>query len=165
MEIWKTIAGWSGYEVSNLGRVRSLPRTARLGRRWKGKVLSVKGSKYPMVQLSNGVTERRYVHLLVLEAFRGPCPPGLEGCHNDGDNFNCRLQNLRWDTRKANAKDRTRHGTEIRGEQMHNAKLTETAVRHIRATKARTHGLAAKYGVTAKAVHAARIGKTWAHIQ
>jgi hypothetical protein len=50
----------------------------------------------------NGKRRPRYVHHLVLEAFIGPCPPGLECLHaNDqaGDN---RLENLRWGTRGEN---------------------------------------------------------------
>lgn len=54
-------------------------------------------------------TSRR-VHLLVLEAFVGPCPPGLEGCHTNGDGLDNKLTNLRWDTHAANMQDRLRHG-------------------------------------------------------
>ncbi len=50
------------------------------------------------------------VHILVLEAFVGPRPLGLEGCHDDGDPANNRLTNLRWDTPSSNAVDRVRHG-------------------------------------------------------
>lgn len=52
-----------------------------------------------------------YVHRLVLEAFVGPCPFGMEGCHNDGDPTNNNLVNLRWDTHKNNEKDKIKHGT------------------------------------------------------
>lgn len=47
----------------------------------------------------------------MLTAFVGPCPDGMEGCHNDGDPHNNRLDNLRWDTRANNARDAIRHGT------------------------------------------------------
>ena len=43
----------------------------------------------------------RLVHRLVLETFVGAAPAGMEGCHNDGNRFNKRLENLRWDTPKA----------------------------------------------------------------
>lgn len=51
------------------------------------------------------------VHRLVLEAFRGTCPQGMEGCHNDGNRANCALDNLRWDTPMNNHADKIRHGT------------------------------------------------------
>lgn len=53
----------------------------------------------------------RLVHRLVLEAFVGPCPEGMEGCHGDGDPTNNSLGNLRWDTATSNQLDKVRHGT------------------------------------------------------
>jgi hypothetical protein len=43
--------------------------------------------------------------------FVGPAPEGMEGCHYNGDPTDNRLENLRWDTRKANVADAIRHGT------------------------------------------------------
>lgn len=63
---------------------------------------------YPYVRMNGNVF---YCHVLVLHAFHGPCPIGMEGCHNDGDIKNWRLDNLRWDTRSANIADSIRHGT------------------------------------------------------
>jgi hypothetical protein len=50
------------------------------------------------------------IHTLVLEAFAGPRPEGMEGCHNDGNPTNNHIDNLRWDTRSANNQDTLRHG-------------------------------------------------------
>lgn len=51
----------------------------------------------------------RTVHNLVLMAFVGPCPQGMEGCHYpDPDRANNRLSNLRWDTHSENARDKYR---------------------------------------------------------
>jgi hypothetical protein len=52
-----------------------------------------------------------YVHRLVLKAFVGPCPEGMEGCHWDGDACNNKLDNLRWATHAENVEDSIRHGT------------------------------------------------------
>ncbi len=49
------------------------------------------------------------VHWVVMLAFVGPCPKGLIVCHNDGDKTNNRLSNLRYDTQRSNALDRTKH--------------------------------------------------------
>jgi HNH endonuclease len=53
----------------------------------------------------------RTVHTLVLQAFVGPCPAGMEACHYDGDKANNKLGNLRWDTKRANELDAIRHRT------------------------------------------------------
>ncbi len=65
-----------------------------------------------MVCLSReGQNHPRLVHRLILLAFVGECPDGLQACHYDGDKSNCRLSNLRYDTPKGNAADKVRHGT------------------------------------------------------
>ncbi|QOV97160.1 HNH endonuclease [Rhodococcus pyridinivorans] len=61
----------------------------------------------------------RKVHRLVLEAFTGPCPDGMVGCHNDGDTTNNRLDNLRWDTPGANNRDKRTHGTDHQVQKTH----------------------------------------------
>jgi hypothetical protein len=48
---------------------------------------------------------------LVLGGFVGPCPPGQEACHENGDRSDNRLTNLRWDTPSNNNLDKHRHGT------------------------------------------------------
>lgn len=120
-EQWKPIPGWEGcYEVSDQGRVRSLerktwcPRGAGFWRTVGTKTLSpglVRG--YERVSLQrNGHLENVSVHRLVLLAFIGPCPEGMEACHNDGDKRNNHLSNLRYDTSSANHLDRNRHGSQ-----------------------------------------------------
>lgn len=121
-ERWLPVVGWEElYEVSDQGRVRSLPHTT-LGRSngeaqvvmpFKGRVLKpyVKPTGHVQVRLSDGPRFlTRAVHRLVLEAFVGARPDGLEACHGDGDPQNNRLENLRWDTRQANVLDKVRHG-------------------------------------------------------
>jgi len=119
MITWLPVVGYEGfYEVSDQGDVRSLDRLVRVGadsrRLSPGKILkgtAVKGG-YLTVQLcKKGSVSRRYIHQLVLEAFIGPRPTGLDSCHNDGDCTNNGVTNLRWDTRSENALDRVKHGT------------------------------------------------------
>jgi hypothetical protein len=114
-EEWRPII--DGYEVSNLGRVRSLDRIVTMkngvSRRRRGRILKpFKGDAYNHQVVSLGHRDRRYVHILVLNAFVGPRPSEAhEACHNDGDPLNNALANLRWDTASANQRDRLRHGT------------------------------------------------------
>jgi hypothetical protein len=75
---------------------------------------------------------RKLVHRLVLETFVGPCPPDMQGCHNNGDFTDNRLDNLRWDTCKANMADKRRHGTMARGSRIGTSKLIQADVDEIR---------------------------------
>ena len=104
---------------------------------------------------------------LVLAAFVGPCPDGMEACHDNGDPSDDRLGNLRWDTHSANLLDRRRHGTNVCGEQIHTAKLTAEDVREIRARRAAGEPIseiAARVGVTATNVSFICNGRTWQHV-
>lgn len=114
-EHWLPIAGRNGwYEVSDLGRVRSVDRTIMrsngVPQRRKGKVLSFSRSWYGhlRVELPGGYA---YVHRLVLETFLGSAPDGMEACHNNGDPTDNRLANLRWADHTSNVMDSIDHGT------------------------------------------------------
>lgn len=75
------------------------------------------------------------VHRLVLEAFCGPCPEGMEGCHGDGCRSNNHLTNLRWATHADNGKDMILHGRNLNGpvgEKHGGAKLKNAEVEDIR---------------------------------
>lgn len=72
------------------------------------------------------------VHRLVLFAFVGPPPGGMEGCHNNGNPDNNALVNLRWDTHVNNLADRKQHGTLVLGERHHNNRFTLSQIREMR---------------------------------
>jgi hypothetical protein len=118
-EVWRRIPGWETvYEVSDLGRVRSIPRTIFRGgvaHKLQSHLLLLTGPNYQHVTLSNsGRRVTRSVHRLVLDAFVGFRPDGMEGCHRDGEPSNNRLSNLRWDTVSENHLDTVRHGNNFR---------------------------------------------------
>lgn len=108
-EIWKSIPGYEGYEVSNMGQVRSF---RGLGR---PRILkpSVNRDGYTMVHLS-GSTSPVFIHRLVMLAFEGPCPEGLEVCHGDHNRSNNHLDNLKYDTHQENMKDAAKRRSLIR---------------------------------------------------
>lgn len=117
MENWRPVIGWSGYEVSDKGNVRSLDRTVadRNDRELKLKGKSLRpildGNGYLKVRLcSPGQNKLESIHVLVAESFIGPRPEGMFACHNDGDNTRNVPDNLRWDTPSENSIDRVRHG-------------------------------------------------------
>jgi hypothetical protein len=171
-EQWKPVPGYEGlYEVSDHGRVRSLDRRVvdSLGRarRIRGRVLraGLTSVGYDSVALYIcGQKRTALVHRLVLSAFAGPCPSGMEGCHDDGVRTNNRLENLRWDTHMANVADATRHGTQVRGERHGRTKLTEAQALEIRYSDESQRVVAERFGVSQQSVSDIRTGKRWAHI-
>lgn len=120
MERWRPVVGYEGlYEVSDEGRVRSLDRllpSERWGglRKLSGAILKPSDNGqtgHQFVRLWRDKKPcRRYVHHLVLEAFVGPRPEGLEALHQDDTPTNNRLSNLRWGTRSENLRDSVRNG-------------------------------------------------------
>lgn len=160
MENWLPVVGYEGkYEVSDNGRVRRADTK-------KIKMLTVGASDpRPYVGLweANKVAVFR-PHTLVMTAFVGPRPTGLECCHNDGNPANNHLSNLRWDTSKNNHADKVRHGTTNRGERCGMAKLTEAQVRAIRSDTRLHRVIADEYGVRSSAISRIKNGKRWAHL-
>jgi len=109
-EVWKPIVGWGDcYEVSNLGRVRSLTRviTYSNGRKRKHKGQILRGAPdtggYLQVPLKkNGNGGPLAVHRLVARAFLGDPPDGLELDHINGDKSDNRVENLEYVTHSEN---------------------------------------------------------------
>ena len=107
-------------------------------------------------------------HTLVLTAFLGPRPEGMECCHGLGGRADASLANIRWDTKLANEADKEISGTRYRGSKCHAAKLDEDAVAEIR--KRHAAGgvtlveLAAEFGVTDTVIGDAIRRVTWSHV-
>ena len=104
---------------------------------WTQRVACPDTGGYPtlVVPKTNGVNRTRMVHQMILEAFVGPKPPGMECCHENGVRTDNRIEKLRWDTRSNNQKDSVRHGTSYgttRGENAAHAKLSADDVTMIR---------------------------------
>lgn len=170
VEDWKYIDGYGDrYEVSSLGRVRSWVKWHRYGGltdepRIKKHQVDRKG--YCRIKLSDGVNPERthLVSSLVMAAFIGPRPKGTEVCHGDGDPRNNRLDNLRYDTPKANAADKLLHGTNNHGERHGISKLTESQVIEIFHSSEYQDVIARKYGISQSRVSAIKNGKTWSYL-
>jgi hypothetical protein len=106
IEEWKPISGYTGlYEISSLGRVKSLPKIAH-GALYKEKILKIQTLpkyKYCYINLHNNKNiERFYVHELVAREFIGPRPANYQIDHIDNNKTNNAASNLRYLTRQEN---------------------------------------------------------------
>lgn len=96
-EEWRPVVGYEGfYEVSSLGRVRSIGNKSD-GTAKKEIYRKPQGTLYLTVDLwRNNKPDNKLLHRLVAEAFL-PNPDNLpEVNHKDLDTSNCRLSNLEW---------------------------------------------------------------------
>ena len=180
-EIWKPIFG-GRYEVSSLGRVRSISReivpagTKRGYRNMRGRVLRLQkhsqGYLAARVYPTTGDRQLRLVHQLVLRAFHGPPPPDIPGRvesrHLDGVKTNNRADNLVWGSTKDNYRDSVRHGTARgRGSTNPQSKLTESQVIEIRERVKSGEvqmRLAEEYDVHFATINAIHKRKNWKHL-
>ncbi len=170
----RPIPDFPGYAASADGsiwtcRERGGPRQWRLGSRWT--IMKPATSKDGYLRLTvtdaGNVRRCRFVHMLVLAAFAGPCPTGLQARHLDGKKLNCRADNLAWGTVQENHDDKQRHGTTARGERDGNAKLTADAVREIRElARQGVHlkTLHLRFGVTDVTIYHIVNRRTWKHV-
>lgn len=173
-EEWRAIPGFAGYEVSNLGRVRSYRahggnRGGRMVAEPRMKTTRRHGNGYLFVvlQADLGKARPQAVHTLVASAFLGPRPEGFQVAHADGDKMNARLDNLRYATPRENAQDKQRHGTTCRGESDGNSKLTASQVRQIIAhcqAGQRQKDVAQLFGISQSQVSNIVRGASWSHL-
>lgn len=168
------IDGFDGYRIDRDGMAWSCwtrnghqPRI--IGHEWHRLRAAPDGDGYLGVNLyRGGRNHRRKIHLLVLHAFVGPRPDGMQGCHNNGIVSDCALGNLRWDTPGANQRDRRAHGTDPRGERSGVAKLTAESARSIRASLAAgdlQRHIAARFGVAPSTVSGIKSRRLWAWME
>jgi hypothetical protein len=158
-EQWRPIADFDGYEVSDMGRVRSgatvlKPRPDRNG--------------YLSVTIRRAKkAHRRVIQRLVAEAFIGPRPDGMVVRHRNGIESDNRKGNLRYGTPIENEADKIEHGTQLRGDGHHQAKLTAEQVIAIRKRFSPgsevdgQNALAREFGVSDTAIYDVLRRDTW----
>lgn len=166
----KIISDYPGYAISKDGTVWS--RWSRGGRsrvltdKWYVKESDADEKDHLHVQLfsEDKPPKRRPVHLLVLEAFVGPRPDGMEGCHKDGNPRNNAMDNLRWDTAIGNWEDRKKHGKGCEGSKNTSAKLTPGDVTEINKgyeSGIKIRELSKRFGVTYQQIWKIVHKKAW----
>jgi hypothetical protein len=128
-EVWKNIKGYNGtYQVSNLGRIRSV---------WRRKGTNGFWAEYGykrVVLRKNGTKVSIAIHRLVAEAFLDNPKKHPDVNHKDGDKTNNRVSNLEWCTHSHNMQHAARTGLlkPLYGEFHPEAKLTFSKVADIR---------------------------------
>ena len=109
---WKPIPNHEKYSVSDDGRVRNSK-----GLELRGRDI---GSGHLQVALyAKGKRSNLQVHRLVLAAFVGPCPEGMEVRHLNGIPGDNRLVNLAYGTSSENKRDMIAHGTHPESRKTH----------------------------------------------
>lgn len=124
----RPIAGYPNYGVDQDGNTYKLNDGV-----WMPKRQTIGNVGYPVIALwANNKGKTCTVHRLVLEAFVGPCPVGMEALHTDGNRLNNKVSNLRWGTRKENVADMVAHGRATIGSKNVTAKLSFVDVLWVR---------------------------------
>lgn len=161
-ENWRPVPGHQGYEVSDLGSVRSYRN--RQGHPAAAPRLLSPGTVQGYRQIKLGRSRQTKVHILVLETFVGPRPDGMVCRHLDGNPLNNRLSNLRWGTPEENYAGRQLHGTHNTGSRNGRAVIDEEAAAGIRqrvAAGEKQADVAEAFGVKRGVVAHISAGRTW----
>lgn len=178
---YRPIAGFPGYRVGDDGSVwSSWTRTVGgrhiggLWRRLKPRVArGTRPTGTPRIPYCHVILfreERRYfkaIHTIVLEAFVGARPAGMESRHLDGNALNNSRRNLEWATKSVNAQDKHAHGTSQIGERSSMSIITEEDVRAMRAmrlTGMTYQAIADVFGVSLGCAYHATVGTNWRHV-
>lgn len=178
IEEWRDVVGYEGfYQVSNLGRIRSLDREIKHknGKVFKanGKLLTItySGNNYGRVILyKNGKNSAKLIHRLVAGAFIPNVNNLKEVNHKDLDKTNNAVQNLEWVSPKQNTQHAfgNRHIKRYFGEDNHRAIVTEEVVLKIRQLhstgKYRYKDIGEMFGVHASVVGYIVRRQTWRHV-
>ena len=174
-EVWRPIPGYEGlYEVSNIGRVKSLERTITMktGQRqhWPERIKKhhLNNIGYYSVMLSHkGKQKLHQVHRLVAMAFLG-VEPNLQVNHKDCNKLNNNLLNLEWVTLADNIRHAFANGLISRqgrkGEVHPFSKLTEEQVLQIINLNGTHVDIARQYGVSRSTIADIKNKKRWRHL-
>ena len=175
METWSSINGYKGiYEVSNIGRVKSLARVIKC----PNYISMVKeivmkshfnGSGYKKISLINGNDRKSfYIHRLVAETFIKNINGLKEVNHKDGDKENNISSNLEWCTHSENIKHAYDNSLipDRKGENHPRTELTNKDILNIRKLKGlfKIVEIAKKYSVSRYVISIIINKKSWKHI-
>lgn len=163
MEKWKDIPGYENhYQISSLGRVRSLKRKGKREEKILNQALS-KGVKrkegYLSVVLSkNSIQKTHFVHRLVANNFTEKPEGILQINHKDGNKLNNNCENLEWVTGQENILHATRSG--LRYSKLKRRQVTAIKKEYLKGEKSQ-YELARKYKINQSVVSRIINNKAW----
>ncbi len=175
----RPIAGFPGYEVGEDSSVWSCwknggnDRTSRMTDCWhriKGWIDRRRGQEFGYAKIGlmrDGRLHHLKLHRVVLEAFVGPCPSGMESRHLNDDKSDNSLKNLAWGTQLENANDCRINRRYSYGVNNPRAKLTLESVSSVReqlSVGRSERKIAEQFGVSKGTIRSIKIGKTWKDI-
>ena len=188
IELWRPIEGFSGYEVSSIGRVRSFWRKSGSGSSVKNDrkygawtyVLGASahllshgsdkdGYHYVRLRGRDSKTHHCRIHRLVSSAFiANPRPTtATKVNHRNNVTSDNRLENLEWCTQQENEDHARAIGVWPKGESHGMARVTESDVRIIRQRSGNGESnlrIAKDYGITGAAVYRIKKRLTWKEV-
>lgn len=167
--IMLAVPDFPGYKVGHNGTVwTAWNNGGRITNEWVQMKPKITKAGYCSVGLrKDGKKHCKMVHRLVLEAFVGPCPVGMECRHLDGNKQSNRNTNLKWGTKQENAADKILHGTDLRGEDQGNSTLTnEDVLKIVQLLNQRVPQatIAKQFKVVQSTIKSIALSKTWIHL-
>lgn len=170
MEKWNPVVGYEGlYEVSNYGRIKSLPRRReKLAFHMKKQVIHPKNKGYAYVSLyKNNKAEYALVHRVVATSFVENLYNKPNVNHKDCDRLNNHTDNLEWCTQKENILHAVKNDRLARGEYRFGHKLQPCNILQIRKMikdRITIREIAVLFGVSTSTIFKISVRKKWAHI-
>ncbi len=171
IEAWKKVGGYDYYEVSNLGKVRSLDKVVnyRYGLRTiSGKLLKQAktfGGYYFVILTKDNEPKTHLIHRLVAQAFISNPNKYKTVDHLDFNKANNCISNLDWCDLSTNIKRYCDANIRPVGSQLPDAKIKESDVLEIRKSNKSQSALGRQYGITQSAVHKIIYRKSWKHLK
>lgn len=171
-EIWKDIKGYEKlYQVSNLGKVKSLAKNGSL----KEKNMKLRQDKdgYFTVGLRNGKVHKwvKIHRLIAVHFIANPLNKKIV-CHKNDIKTDNSIKNLYWGSPKENTRDLIVHGNfpDKKGEKSGTAKLNEKQVRVIKhifniANRISDKVIGEIFKVSRICIVDIKTGRTWGHIK
>jgi hypothetical protein len=172
-EIWRDIKDYEGlYQVSNLGRVRSVPRILQNGMRKKGMIINPHiRSNYVYIGLYDRVSKKnksQIVHRIVAQTFITNPLNKEQVNHINGIKTDNRVENLEWVTQQENMRHAFKTGLiNNSGESSGRAKLTNKqvfAIRKMASNGIKQCEIAIKFGVHTNTICGIVHRIIWKHI-
>lgn len=159
-EIWKDVVGYSQYQISNLGNVKTTANTATRKERAL-KLLPHPKGYYRVGLYKNNKVKFWFVHKLVALHFIDNPDNKKTINHKNGDKADNTVDNLEWSTYRENMNHAVENKISACGERNGRSKLTLEQVNEVKSSIESTDTLKTKYNVSKNTINRIKSGKGW----